>query len=88
MILLRFACSITTDQDEVIITGGDETRTTVSVYNINGWVEDLATINFGRYFHACGQYKSQDGKTVSNEDSVRGSPFFEHFPCLTNPDQT
>ena len=62
--LLRSACSIPTDDNEVIITGGVDTLSTVSLYNINGWIRDLPSLNTGRFVHACGQYKSQNGNTV------------------------
>ena len=68
--LFRDACSIPTDNNELIITGGgwlssDVTRI-VSVYNINGWVRDLASLMTKRSGHACGQYKTQNGDTVRN----------------------
>ena len=55
------ACSIQED-DRVIITGGHST-TTVSVYDENGWKEDLSNLNFGRSGHACTSFVS-GGKKV------------------------
>jgi len=56
------ACGIQHD-DVFIITGGSSTRTTVSKYNMTGWVEDLPSLNHqGRQGHACGHYYS-----LSNE---------------------
>jgi len=56
------ACGIQHD-DVFIITGGSYTMTTVSRYNMIGWVEDLPSLNHrGRMGHACGHYYS-----LSNE---------------------
>ena len=65
------ACSIPTDDNELIITGGyptnsDYVASTVDVYNINGWVRDLPSLNDRRRNHACGKFKSQSGDTVRN----------------------
>ena len=62
----RAACSIQLN-DKVIVTGGQytETETTVSVYNIGGWVEDLPDLNTGRSNHGCGHYED------NNNDDVR-----------------
>ena len=56
------ACAIP-GEDSVIVTGGQftggyDTRTIVSVYNIEGWLEDLPLLNTGRYYHACTSYVS------------------------------
>merc|ERR1711934_1074409 len=40
----------------VIITGGKDNRNLVSVYSEAGWQRDLASLNQGRTFHACGDY--------------------------------
>ena len=53
------ACAIEdSDNQTVIITGGYYTRTTVSVYGLQGWIEDLQPLNTGRYWHACSSYMS------------------------------
>ena len=53
------ACSIEDpDNQRVVITGGQYTNTTVSVYGLQGWVEDLQPLNIGRYQHACTSYAS------------------------------
>ena len=52
------------DTDTVVITGGLDTLTTVSVYNVQGWQEDLPSLNIGREGHACTSYIS-GGKRVS-----------------------
>ena len=54
-----FACAIEDpDTQTVVITGGWWTRTTVSVYGLQGWVEDLQPLNIRRYWHACSSYMS------------------------------
>jgi len=53
------ACSIS-DGEAVIITGGYRTLTTVSVYTVEGWQQDLPPLNTGRYYHACSSYLSDD----------------------------
>ena len=51
------ACAIP-DTDTVVITGGKNTLTTVSVYNDQGWVEDLPELITGRRDHACTSFMS------------------------------
>ena len=53
------ACAIDDpDTQTVVITGGRFTMTTVSVYGLQGWVEDFQPLNTGRYWHACTSYMS------------------------------
>ena len=59
----RYACSIEFE-DHVILTGGTYTKNTVSIYNDDGWVKDLANLNTGRFKHSCSHY-------ISNNDLVR-----------------
>ena len=55
----RGACVINDpDTQTVAITGGVYTMTTVSVYGLQGWMEDLQPLNTGRYWHACSHYMS------------------------------
>ena len=63
----RFACAIP-DQEkkELIITGGQFTQTTVSVYSEAGWQRNWASLNQGRYGHACGSYVN-GGKKVNHD---------------------
>ena len=63
------ACAIP-NSDTVIITGGDFTRNTVSVYNVGGWQEDLPPLNTGRYWHACTSFWS-DERRVKELDQMR-----------------
>ena len=44
----------------MIITGGYYSPSTVSVYNIQGWIRNLANLNQGRHYHACGVYYNED----------------------------
>ena len=60
MIYFSHACSIQED-DRVIITGG-HSQTTVSVYDENGWREDLPNLNEGRMGHACSSFVSRGEK--------------------------
>ena len=55
------ACSIQED-DRVIITGGHSDKT-VSVYDENGWREDLPNLKEARMGHACTSFVS-GGKKV------------------------
>merc|ERR1711971_1542538 len=56
------SCAIS-NRDTVIITGGrgvsyEDTMTTVSVYSVKGWLQDLPSLNTGRSNHACSSYWS------------------------------
>ena len=51
------------DTQTVVITGGYLTgrlsiMNTVSLYGIQGWIEDLPSLNYNRYQHACSSYMS------------------------------
>jgi len=60
-----FACSIPNpDDNEVIITGGNSTLKTVSVYSEAGWQRDLASLNQGRRDHACGSFVNGGKKFI------------------------
>ena len=62
----REACAIPDpDNDEVVITGGHLTLTTVSVYNKAGHQRDLASLNAGRRYHACTSFIYQNTKVVT-----------------------
>ena len=62
------ACSIDDKiTNTVVITGGDgEIKRIVSRYSSRGYVEDLPSLNVGRYEHGCGSYMNEDGKQVIN----------------------
>ena len=73
---VRFACSISDpDNNEVIITGGDNNRKKVSVYNELRWQRDLAPLNQERSYHGCGSYRN-GGKKVSKPNCL-GSYIFD-----------
>ena len=46
-----------------MITGGYYTENTVSVYSLQGWLNDLPRLNTGRREHACTTFVS-DGARV------------------------
>ena len=62
-VYFREACSIQLD-DKFIVTGGQYNMTTVSVYDIGGWVEDLPDLNDGRCNHGCGHYVDNNNDIV------------------------
>ena len=71
--LFSHACAIQED-DRVVITGGHSART-VSVYDENGWIEDLPNLNEERLGHACTSFLS-DGKKVYIKNNTNISDFF------------
>ena len=63
----RHACSIDVKETEkVILTGGRYTKTKVTVYNTEGFVEDWPELKTGRYTHGCGHFVNTDNKVVRN----------------------
>ena len=54
----------------VFITGGIDTKTTVSRYGVLGWLEDLPSLVVGRWNHGCGSFFRADGTQVSVSWSV------------------
>ena len=47
--------------DYVVVTGGaHDTRSKVTVYSEQGWVQDLPSLIQGRAEHACGHYVHND----------------------------
>ena len=66
LLTLRDACAIADPENmTVIITGGSYTPETVSVYGLNGWIEDLPPLHVGRKDHACTSFISGEGDRVS-----------------------
>ena len=49
----------------MVITGGSYTKSTVSLYSLDGWVEDLPDLLMGRSGHGCGHYINNEDKMVS-----------------------
>ena len=62
-LFIREACTIQFD-DYVIITGGKNSKETVSKYNDNGFSNDLPPLNTGRYGHGCGHYINEKDELV------------------------
>merc|ERR1712013_734083 len=59
------ACSINDlTTDTLIITGGNETLRIVTRYDALGYVEDLPSLQEGRYGHGCGAYLREDRTQV------------------------
>merc|ERR1719474_1134832 len=59
----REACSIELPE-MFILTGGYDTRTTVSRYSTSGWMEDLPQLNEERRSHGCGFFYNDDMQRV------------------------
>ena len=65
MIAASDACAISdSENEEVIITGGFHTRTTVSVYSDAGHQQDLADLRAGRFQHACSGFIYDEKKVI------------------------
>ena len=49
--------------EELLLTGlkRNGMSNVVSVYNISGWVKDIAKLNVGRSQHTCGGFMADDG---------------------------
>ena len=54
----------------MIVTGGRFTRYTVSVYNVEGWQEDLPPLNTDRRSHACSSYLSGERRVRYYEGEI------------------
>ena len=64
-----YACAIPDpDLQRVIITGGYYTDivNTVSVYGVQGWIQDLEPLGQGRYHHACVSFLSAGERVKQN----------------------
>ena len=61
----RHACAVPDlTMDTVIMTGGITTMQVVSMYDMQGHLEDLPQLIVGRYWHGCGSYLRLDGTQV------------------------
>ena len=50
---------------------------TVSRYNISGWIEDLGNLNRRRYHHGCTRYTNNEGiKVRCDNNGIFGNPIF------------
>ena len=74
--IIFFSVSCLIDEGETfLLTGGYEFGSsagvsTVSRYNINGWVEDLNNLNTGRYGHGCSQFTNKHGYKVGSHENI------------------
>ena len=59
---LSYYCAIE-DDDSVVLTGGRESRSQVTKYNVEGWRIPLPFLNTGRRYHACGTFTTADMET-------------------------
>ena len=60
----RFACVIGL-QDTFLMTGGVGTEKQVTLYNEKGFLDNLPSLNQGRYDHGCGHYINDEQKLVN-----------------------
>ena len=51
-------------EEMVILTGGYYTENKVTVYNTEGWVEDMPSLNQGRYDHGCAAFAGDNGQVL------------------------
>ena len=61
---LRHHCAIE-DDEEVVLTGGSDTWSLVTRYNVEGEATTLPSLITGRHSHACGRVTTADLETVS-----------------------
>merc|ERR1712107_660119 len=61
----RYSCLIDEGESFLLNGGGYPVVSTVSRYNINGWVEDLDDLITGRYAPGCTQYKNHLGARIN-----------------------
>ena len=58
------ACAISAGSS-FLVTGGWHTQATVSRYTLaQGWVEDLSSLNQGRYDHGCAAFAGDNGQVL------------------------
>ena len=60
---IRSACSIELEE-LVILSGGVDTMTKVTVYNKDGFLADWPGLQTGRHSHGCGHFVNSDNKVV------------------------
>ena len=78
----RLACAIPDpDNEEVIITGGLFTLTTVSVYNKAGHQRDLADLKQGRLLHACSGFIYGEKKVIIESNHFHYYSFLDLHGC-------
>ena len=52
------------DDEQVVITGGEDTGDQATLYNRQGFVKDLPRLNTGREYHGCAMFINQDNEKV------------------------
>ena len=67
---IRSACSIELEE-LVILTGGEDTLTKVTVYNKDGFLADWPGLQTGRHSHGCGHFVNSDNKVVRQGSNLR-----------------
>ena len=71
--VIFFSASCLIDEGETfLVTGGYDSGpiSTVSRYNINGWVEDLDNLLIARWSHGCSQFTNNDGDKVGSDENI------------------
>ena len=64
----------------VVLTGGLNTKPQVSVYNsLMGWVEDLPSLNTGRYSHGCGHFVNTGNQVVGQHKNIAFCAHDDHI---------
>ena len=71
VIFFSYSCLID-EGNRFILTGGygRKPESTVSRYNMNGWVEDLDDLITARYGHMCSQFTNKDGYKVGLHENI------------------
>ena len=67
---IRSACSIELEE-LVILTGGEDTLTKVTVYNKDGFLADWPGLQTGRHSHGCGHFVNSDNEVVRQGLNLR-----------------
>ena len=60
------SCAIA-DGTKVILTGGFGYRKKVAVYDMSGFVENLAELNIGRQYHGCASFLNEFNQRVGGD---------------------
>ena len=64
ILIFRDACAIELEL-QVVVTGGYNTASKVTVYNEGGFQEELPELLMGRSSHGCGHYTDVEGNLVA-----------------------
>jgi len=77
------ACAIKLEKF-VVITGGNNSMSTVSSYDMYGWMMDLPNLNTGRGFHGCGHYLNEAKELIFLVTGGGGTNHPDDFHLLTS----